>query len=225
MDSTLATTYTEKQDSISISDCYFVHAVDHCNNISGRSNRACTMILDGKSFTDFHKISWNPYEVWKDGVKNYKIYKKEDNENWKEIGFSNTNDYTDNFINDTISRHCYQVEAIENEGTHNAVSLSTTICLHQEPVVYIPNAFSPGMSEGTNDEFGPKGINMRNYKMQIYNRWGQLMYETNNGKGWDGKIAGEIVAEGVYMYIITVDSYNNNANAVKRLKGTVTIHR
>ncbi|RYD82108.1 MAG: hypothetical protein EOP53_04580, partial [Sphingobacteriales bacterium] len=225
LDSTTALTYTEKQDTISVSDCYFIHAVDYCNNISQRSNRACLMILNGQSFTDFHTISWNPYEVWNDGVKNYRIYKKEDDENWKEIGFSEKTSFADNFINDTISRHCYQVEAVENEGTHNAVSLSTTICLYQDPVVFVPNAFSPGMSEGTNDVFGPKGINMRNYKMQIFNRWGQMVYETNSGKPWDGKMSGDYVLEGVYMYIISVDSYNKNVNSIKRVKGTVTILR
>jgi gliding motility-associated-like protein len=64
---------------------------------------------------------------------------------------------------------------------------------------------------------------MRNYKMQIFNRWGQMIYETLDGKPWDGKYAGEPVAEGVYMYILSVDSFNLNGN--KRLKGTVTILR
>jgi gliding motility-associated-like protein len=181
------------------------------------------MILNGQSFNDFHKITWNPYEIWKDGVKLYRIYKKEDNGDWNEIGYSDNLEYYDNFLNDTISEHCYQVEAIENEGQHNAVSHSTTICLHQDPVVYMPNAFSPGMSDGDNDFFGPKGLNMRNYKMQIFNRWGQMIYETLDGKPWDGKYAGEPVTEGVYMYILSVDSFNLNGN--KRLKGTVTILR
>ncbi|MGZ5244843.1 MAG: T9SS type B sorting domain-containing protein, partial [Bacteroidia bacterium] len=191
--------------------------------ISEKSNRACLMILDGRSFDGLHTLSWNAYEVWNDGVKDYRIYKKEDDQNWREIGYSNNTSYVDEFIDDTISSHCYQVEAIKNEGSHNAVSLSTTICLHQDPVVFIPNAFTPGMSEDVNDVFGPKGINMRNYKMQIFNRWGQLVYETLDGKPWDGKYAGESVLEGVYLYIITVDSYN--ANGDKRLKGTVTILR
>lgn len=223
IDSTTALTYTEIQDSISVSDCYFVHAVDHCNNISEKSNRACLMILDGRSFDGLHVLSWNSYEVWKDGVKNYRIYKKQDDQNWREIGYSNQTSYVDEFIDDTVSRHCYQIEAIENEGTHNAVSLSTAICLYQDPVVFVPNAFSPGMSEGDNDVFGPKGINMRNYKMQIFNRWGQLVYETVDGKPWDGTYGGELSPLGVYMYIITVDSYNSNGD--KRVKGTVTILR
>jgi gliding motility-associated-like protein len=64
---------------------------------------------------------------------------------------------------------------------------------------------------------------MRNYKMQIFNRWGQIVYDTQDGKPWDGKYAGEPAVEGVYMYIITIDSYN--ATGTKRLKGTVTILR
>ena len=37
--------------------------------------------------------------------------------------------------------------------------------------------------------------------MEIYDRWGQMLFDTNEmNKGWDGKVKGEIIKEGVYVY-------------------------
>ena len=69
--------------------------------------------------------------------------------------------------------------------------------------LYIPNAFSPN-SDNTNDAFRPKGIGAARYEMQIYNRWGQLIWESDDASaGWNGEDA----MQGYYMYIIKVYDY------------------
>ncbi|MCD4725959.1 MAG: gliding motility-associated C-terminal domain-containing protein, partial [Bacteroidales bacterium] len=76
-----------------------------------------------------------------------------------------------------------------------------------EPIVenfYVPNAFSPD-GDGLNDEF--KVIkppdNIESFRMYIYNRWGQLVFETNDVSiGWDGTFKGGEALAGTYAYKI-----------------------
>ena len=70
----------------------------------------------------------------------------------------------------------------------------------------LPNIFSPN-GDGTNDYFYPRQFLTRgvsSFKMDIYNRWGQLVFEATNtdGRGWDGKLNGVDQPEGVYIYNI-----------------------
>jgi len=61
--------------------------------------------------------------------------------------------------------------------------------------------------------------------MKIYNRWGGLLYETNDiNIGWDGKFRNQDVPEGVYVYIITYYNVINSSSKLHK-NGTVTLLR
>ncbi len=71
---------------------------------------------------------------------------------------------------------------------------------------YIPNAFTPN-GDGKNDFFGPVGtyFNEETFSMNIYNRWGELVYTTTDYfQPWNGRYNGDICQEGSYAYIIIV---------------------
>jgi gliding motility-associated-like protein len=88
--------------------------------------------------------------------------------------------------------------------------------------VYIPDAFTPN-TDGLNDGFKPSGTELlKSWKLSVYNRWGEMIFESDN-KGWDGKNSqGEDCAEGVYVfYLSTVDLENTKAN----YRGMVTLRR
>ncbi len=79
--------------------------------------------------------------------------------------------------------------------------------------VYLPNIFSPN-DDGLNDKFRVyTGLGVENIRsFQIYDRWGELMYEAFNllpsvdGAGeWDGRFNGEKMKPGVFVYIIEVE--------------------
>jgi gliding motility-associated-like protein len=76
----------------------------------------------------------------------------------------------------------------------------------------IPNAFSPN-GDGTNDVFkiyfGNTQCKINSF--QIYNRWGQLMFDSNrdNGFEWDGKYNGVVCSEGIYVYVIEGDGFSD----------------
>jgi gliding motility-associated-like protein len=88
--------------------------------------------------------------------------------------------------------------------------------------VIIPSAFSPD-GNGVNDFFLPSSEFLTDYNMKIYNRWGELLFESNDlEKGWDGNYLNEAAQEGVYIYIIRVVGIDH-----KQLsrKGTFTLVR
>ena len=65
---------------------------------------------------------------------------------------------------------------------------------------YIPNAFSPNQ-DGLNDIFKPVLINFQEYTLSIYNRWGELIYTSNDiDLGWDGSYLGKPLPNGIYLY-------------------------
>ena len=66
--------------------------------------------------------------------------------------------------------------------------------------IYIPSAFTPN-GDGLNDTFGVKGEGIKNYHILIYNRWGEVIFESTEArKQWDGRYKGRPVEQGVYVY-------------------------
>ncbi len=69
-------------------------------------------------------------------------------------------------------------------------------------ITFIPNVFSPNY-DGINDEFRPFGCSPSVYELKIFDRWGQLLFVSNSiSDGWDGKLNGQFMNPGVYVYII-----------------------
>lgn len=69
-------------------------------------------------------------------------------------------------------------------------------------VFYIPNTFTPNL-DGINDVFSGKGVGFKEYKMRIFDRWGQEIYVTDDyHRGWDGTYKDERCQLGVYAYKI-----------------------
>jgi len=189
---------------------YRIQVADACNNGSKRSNEGSIMVLKGKSESFKHTITWNAYSQWNYNVDYYNIYRKEDSGQWVLIANvpGSVNSYVDEKISDFVQYHCYKVEAVE-KGGFLQTSRSFKTCLVQAPVVWMPNAFTPTMSTNLNDSFGPGGTYFKHYNMKIYNRWGTLIYSTDQGKPWDGKFNGDYAPEGVYIYDITIYGFED----------------
>lgn len=78
------------------------------------------------------------------------------------------------------------------------------------PNAFIPNKAGPGSNE-TSNTFIPilQGIDDAKYHMMIFNRWGQLLFETRNPtQGWDGYFNGRLCQQDVYVYKITARYLN-----------------
>lgn len=77
----------------------------------------------------------------------------------------------------------------------------------EEMQIFVPNAFTPDEDE-FNPQFVPvfpEGIAIEDYTMYIYDRWGEILFETHNiAVGWDGTYNGAIAKEGVYTWTIHI---------------------
>ncbi|HMG09961.1 MAG TPA: gliding motility-associated C-terminal domain-containing protein, partial [Mucilaginibacter sp.] len=91
-----------------------------------------------------------------------------------------------------------------------------------EPVVF-PNTFTPN-GDGINDIFRPnQESNPLNFKLVIYNRWGNRLFQSQSiYNGWDGTAKGNQAPFGVYYWIAT---YNMPDGKSSRQNGTVTLIR
>ncbi len=87
-----------------------------------------------------------------------------------------------------------------------------------------PNAFSPGDSEGVNDEWKVSYRSLVEFECHIFNRWGvRLATLTDPSQGWDGRYKGRLVDPGAYYYVIKArgadgKSYNlgGDINIIRR---------
>ena len=70
--------------------------------------------------------------------------------------------------------------------------------------VYVPNTFTPN-GDNHNELFVVHGLNIKNFKMDIVDRWGALVFQTTDMyKYWDGKYNGKLIPQGIYMYSIEI---------------------
>jgi gliding motility-associated-like protein len=107
----------------------------------------------------------------------------------------------------------YEVTVFMN-GCIGNDSVWITMPVHYIPV---PNAFTPN-GDGRNDKFqlvGPMEEITR-FKMQIFNRWGYLLFETSDPfDGWDGTYQGEVCDPGSYLWLITFEE-RSDGNPVSK---------
>ena len=89
--------------------------------------------------------------------------------------------------------------------------------------LYIPSGFTPN-GDGLNDLLKPLLLgNIQSFKFQIFNRWGQLIYETTTlGQGWDGTFKGQKQDSNVFIWIC---NYKLAGEDMKREKGTLLLIR
>jgi len=136
---------------------------------------------------------------------------------------------------DTTSLHSPPPHTFADTGTYVITLITSTLynCLDTayqsvtiEPdfVFYIPNSFSPN-DDGVNDTFTGKGIFIKNYEMSIFDRWGNLIFFTDDiKKPWDGKAnhGTDIAQVDVYVYSIKITDYKKGKH---NYKGIVTLIR
>lgn len=90
--------------------------------------------------------------------------------------------------------------------------------------VYFPNTFTPDR-DGLNDIFKPETIGIKEFKMSVFNRWGQeIFYSEDINKGWDGSHQGIASELGVYTYMTEFKNYCTLEKKQVR-RGLVTLLR
>lgn len=110
-----------------------------------------------------------------------------------EITWSDTGTYTINLIR------------YNNNCPSSPVSYVVTIKRCENLIYYVPNAFTPD-GDDYNQKFSPiftSGFDVYNYHFMIYNRWGEVLFESfDSKKGWDGNYGGIKCQDGTYTWRI-----------------------
>ena len=79
-----------------------------------------------------------------------------------------------------------------------------TIWIKPDLLVFVPNAFTPN-NDGLNDIFSPKVSGIIDYNLNIFNRWGELIFTSNNMlNGWDGSYQNIACQEEVYTWVLKI---------------------
>lgn len=88
--------------------------------------------------------------------------------------------------------------------------------------LYLPNAFSPN-NDGRNDRFRPLGKHIGYFEIYIYNRWGNLVYQSKDiNAGWNGMQGADLCDIGTYFYYVKARC---SGGTDFMLKGDVTLIR
>ncbi len=208
---------------------YRAIAVDSCGDDAAISNISKTMYLtvSADNLTLKNSLIWNLYEGWSGFITEYRIYRGIDgNFDPTPIGTTapNTRYYEDDVSDllETPGEFCYYVEAVESMNLYGIAELSHSnrACVVQEPLIYIPNAMVVG---GVNSIFKPiiSYSDYESYEMKIFNRWGELIFVTNDvHTGWEGRADGVPLKEGVYVWMIEIK--DGSGNFMER-RGHVTL--
>ncbi|MEM6806117.1 MAG: gliding motility-associated C-terminal domain-containing protein, partial [Bacteroidota bacterium] len=124
---------------------------------------------------------------------------------------------------EVVAADTYYVEVFNEFGC--SIVDSTAVVDACPPLLYVPTAFSPN-GDGINEEFAWGGDYLGEFDMQIYSRWGMLLYQTNDPVAyWNGAFKGQPVQEGVYTWIVRYKGTHPDYQKTFQRAGTVTIFR
>jgi gliding motility-associated-like protein len=128
-----------------------------------------------------------------------------------------------NFPEGVISN--YEIELIVETPEGCIDTVYHTLFVNSDILFFAPNAFTPDGDEFNQTwKFSVDGIDIYNFELLIFNRWGQIVWETHDTKSeWDGTYNGEIVPAGSFTWIARVkDIYTDKK---KEFKGNINILR
>ncbi|WP_304529282.1 DUF7948 domain-containing protein [Brumimicrobium oceani] len=91
-----------------------------------------------------------------------------------------------------------------------------------EGIIYVPNSFTPD-GDGINDNFFVEGGNIKEFHLLIFDRWGEVLFESfDMNAGWNGTYGNKVCQDGTYVWKIVYEDLENNK---KELVGHVNLLR
>lgn len=124
---------------------------------------------------------------------------------------------------------------IKERGTYSVVAYNNCFAATDTIVVdfddcstcvHVPDAFTPN-GDGLNDLFKPViGCYFTTYVFKVFNRWGQLVYESQDPEaGWDGRLGGKSEEMGTYVWQLQYQGSEHARALDQQLSGHVTLIR
>lgn len=181
----------------STSYTYKIAYYDGCGNLSSESVLASQILL----VEEYERaLSWSDYEGWENGVRAYLLEKYDENGQLIEtLDLGQSTGYTEDQQNNPFQYVLYKIIAIPRDVFLEAAESNILEVIYPSRVVF-PNAFSPN-GDGINDMFTFKSRYITSTTMKIYNRWGELVFQTSDAdQGWDGTVNGKAAPLGTYIH-------------------------
>ncbi len=188
-----------------------VEVHDICNNNSAIGNVGSNLFLEGKVAESLNiELSWNNYYGWIDGFQDYYIAIKNTHGDMVDsLATGGETTYTlpiADQIEQTLIFTVWTIPVVNGIE----YSRSNILTFERDPVISIPNSFTPN-GDGLNDKFIVSGKFIASYEMQIFNRWGEMLfYTTNLENGWDGLADSKKMPTGNYAFWMRVKDLNDN---------------
>jgi gliding motility-associated-like protein len=193
---------------------YRTKTFDKCLNLTSTSNIGTSILLNKPIFmNEEYHLKWNPYKSWELGILDQTIEYSYDRFTWNTLQKVTPNTTTYIFkeqvpVTDSV---CFRI--VNSETTNSlgsaAVSISNIHCVYVIKDFYLPGTINPNSHNNTFKIYG-SGIDKTRQKLEIFNRWGEKVFESTNLQiGWDGKINGEIADMGNYIYKATFYDQTN----------------
>lgn len=126
---------------------------------------------------------------------------------WNFGGYGSSTDENPTFVFPGDSARSYYtcLTAFANHPTVTCVdNFCAEVKIKEDFLLYVPNAFTPD-GDPFNQTFKAiiTGIDVYDFEMLIFDRWGELIFESHNKEvGWDGTFQGNLVQDGVYVWKI-----------------------
>jgi gliding motility-associated-like protein len=215
---------------------YRVKVKDSCGYSSSYSNIGTNIVLTGEvTKTEQFAFTWTPYQYFVKGVQNYYIQIKDNNGAWntlKQIDSATLVTTIDSSFTDLDSAACFRILGVSSPSDDVPAiidsSVSNEVCLVTPSKIWVPTAFTPGVTKGINDIFKPVNVSiygkaknneLLQYEFQVFDRWGTRVFSTNDVKeGWDGTFNGNDCPSDVYIWYVKGYGLDRRTNFQK---GTV----
>ncbi len=201
---------------------YRIKGVDLCNRnfYSDTHTNVYLTVIEPDRFEA--KIDWTNYIGWKQGIANYEIHRRNDEQLFptfnRDAGTDTTARYDDG-LNHFTQR--YRIKAWENEANPDT-SWSNEVEIKFTPVLWVPNAFTPN-NDGFNNSFVIVPGAIKTFEIEIFSRWGELLFSSSDTqKSWDGTFKGKPCEDGVYVYRLR---YKGGDNVPQVKEGNITLIR
>ena len=105
----------------------------------------------------------------------------------------------------------------------NGCKVKDSVRIYYDGILYVPNSFTPNVDGKFNTHFYAKGLNISEYQMLIFDRWGHLVFESKLlDEMWDGYSKGEKCQIGTYIWKV---SYKDVTGNQKEIVGHVNLLR
>ena len=175
-----------------------------------------SFLIDNLSSPDTDFNIYNEDERLYDQINNPILFESTSDGLWQSI-LSWEWDFGDNsYANDSLTYHSYSDIGVYEVtltvySQYNCITYLTKTVTIQDYDLFIPNAFTPSEQDDLNNIFKPKGYGVEIYELKIYDRWGGIVFISEDlDIGWDGLTSnGTPYPVGVYGYSIYVENVFN----------------